>query len=77
MADPATFDPNWPTTLSVSFHKSYMPVVAKGCVGFDDLPLEQSSCDDPLAFAATPETYYYVSVLPRDGYTIGGAAYDR
>ncbi len=36
------FDPNWQQgrdghpggeTLSVSFHDSYMPVVAKGCVG--------------------------------------------
>ena len=39
-ADPTTFDPNWDQgndghpggeTLSVGFHQSYMPVVAKGC----------------------------------------------
>ncbi|MBS1212944.1 MAG: hypothetical protein H6R26_1561 [Proteobacteria bacterium] len=30
----AGFDSKWLNTLSVSFHRSYMPVVAKGCVGF-------------------------------------------
>ena len=36
LTDP-NWDANWDNTLSVSFHKSYMPLVAKGCVGFDDL----------------------------------------
>ena len=45
-ADPTTFDPHWDQlndsipggeTLAVGFHRSYMPVVAKGCVGFDDV----------------------------------------
>ena len=37
-------------TLSVSFHRSYMPVVAKGCVGFDDLdPLGRPATSSPLS----------------------------
>lgn len=45
-ANPLVFDPNWGQlddgkeggqTLSVGFHQSYMPVVGKGCVGFEDL----------------------------------------
>ncbi len=43
---PTIFDPNWDQlndahpggeTLSVGFHQSYMPVVAKGCVGWEDV----------------------------------------
>ena len=66
-------------TLSTNLHKSYMPVVAQGCVG--------SGCaaDNPrvpvAAFsqvALDPTKHYYVSVLPNDagtgaGHSIGGA----
>jgi hypothetical protein len=50
-----------PFTQSVSFHRSYMPVVAEGL--------------SSTGFSFTQETgaYYYVSVLPTSGYTIGGA----
>ena len=46
VANPTAFDPNWlqgydgnigGETLAVAFHDSYTPVVAKGCVGFDDV----------------------------------------
>jgi hypothetical protein len=63
-----------PNTLAVGFHRSYMPVVAKGCVGFDDLDPTQASCDE-LAAALDPGKHYYVSVLPRAGYSIGGAPF--
>ena len=50
-----------PFTQAVSFHRSYMPVVAEGL--------------SSTGFSFTRETgeYYYVSVLPTSGYTIGGA----
>lgn len=59
-------------TLSVSFHQSYMPVVAKGTDGVDTFPL---SCTiaaegDPCL---DPDKYYFISVLPAGGYSIGGA----
>ena len=72
------FDPNWDQltdgipggeTLSVSFHQSYMPVVAKGCV---DMPAA-AACNE-LPFVDTGSNYY-VSVVPRSGGSIGGAAY--
>ena len=82
-ADPTTFDPNWDQltdgitggeTLSVSFHQSYMPVVAKGCVGFDDVGCNEviPGTDVP---ALDPTKNYYVSVVPRSGASIGGAAF--
>lgn len=49
-----------PDTLSVRFHSSYMPVVAKG---------DQTT---PLP-ALDASKHYFVSVLPDSGYTIGGA----
>ena len=72
--------PGLPTDgLSINFHKSYMPVIAQGCVGVE--------CDDendviPIAAfnqaALDPTKRYYVSVLPNDagtgsGHTLGGA----
>jgi len=73
-----------PNTLSVNFHRSYMPVVAKGCVGFSDLDPTYSSCGE-LPFTDMG-SHYYVSVVPRNGpdggpgynpgYSIGGAVYD-
>ena len=77
-ADPNSFDPNWDQgndghpggeTLAVSFHQSYMPVAGKGCVDFDDV-----GCNE-VAPALLPNTHYYVSVVPRSGYSIGGAGF--
>jgi large repetitive protein len=64
--------------LSTNFHKSYMPVVAQGCVGAGCNP---DNADVPVAAfnqaALDPAKYYYVSVLPNDagsgvGHTLGG-----
>ncbi len=72
-------DPNWRVgdanrnTLSVSFHRSYMPVVAKGdqnnigALGTAAIPLDASK-------------NYFISVLPgsatvEPGYNIGGAQF--
>ena len=59
-----------PDTLAVNFHRSYMPVHAKGCV---NMPAG-SACNE-LAFVDTG-SHYYVSVVPRSGYSLGGAASD-
>ena len=89
------FDPNWQQgndglvggeTLSVSFHDSYMPVVAKGCVG--DAAWQTAAACKEVAAVLDPAKNYYVSVVPRHsgaedpvsgrpaGYSIGGAVYD-
>jgi len=60
-------DPADPTadSLAQTFHSSYMPVVAQGCVG-------EGACSEgetPTVFntlALDPNKYYYVSVLPAD-----------
>lgn len=49
--------------LSVRFHTSYMPVVAGG-----------DNATPPTNLVLDPTKRYYVSVLPKDGYTIGGAS---
>ena len=81
----ATYDinpaapPSPSATLSTNFHKSYMPVVAQGCVGAE-CNLANPSVP-PAAFnqaALDPAKRYYVSVLPNDagtgeGHSIGGA----
>ena len=54
---PGEMDPH---SQAVSFHRSYMPVVATGTSANPTIAL------DPLK-------HYYVSVLPDSGYTIGGA----
>ena len=87
-ADPTTFDPNWDQandgipggeTLSVGFHRSYMPLVAKGCVGFADIvtanPSDSCAADVLPAGGFDPSKNYYVSVVPRSGASIGGAVY--
>ncbi len=54
------------SNLALSFHASYMPVVAAG-----------NSTDparSPAALALDPLKRYYVSVLPDGGYQMGGAA---
>jgi len=84
-ADPITFDPNWDQlndanlggeTLSVGFHQSYMPVVAKGCAGPDAAWQTAAACSDiPTTPTFAADTHYYVSVVPRSGYSIGGASF--
>jgi FtsP/CotA-like multicopper oxidase with cupredoxin domain len=83
-------DPDAPVansaTLSTNFHKSYMPVVAQGCVGAECLQLNPGvplAASIPIApfdmVALDPARRYYVSVLPNDaypdgtGHSIGGA----
>lgn len=76
-------DPANPAPLleiqSLNFHKSYMPVIAQGCVGSCEAAQGGSGIEFTLAEAALdPTKYYYVSVLPNDassgsGHTIGGA----
>lgn len=78
------FDPNWDQawdgipggeTLSVGFHQSYMPVVAKGCVGDSDWQTAAACTDVTPAGGLDPDKNYYVSVTARSGYSIGGAKY--
>jgi len=56
--DPTT---NW----AIDFHKSYMPVVAKG-TSADLTPL-----NNPAIINSTK--HYFISVLPNGGYSLGGA----
>jgi FtsP/CotA-like multicopper oxidase with cupredoxin domain len=65
--------------LSVKFHKSYMPVVAQGCVG-QECPTDNTVIPvAPFTQAVLDGTrHYYVSVLPNDagtgtGHSLGGA----
>ncbi|GAB6193601.1 right-handed parallel beta-helix repeat-containing protein [Desulfocastanea catecholica] len=83
-AIPTAFDPNWDQgndghpggeTLAVGFHQSYMPVVGKGCVGFDDLIAPDFVCNEVGITTLQPNTHYYVSVVPRSGASIGGASF--
>lgn len=72
-------DPNWRVgdpgrnTLSVSFHHSYMPVVAEGTAD-DAFP---DPCTQALIEAGTAcldsSKNYFISVLPDADYSIGGA----
>jgi len=81
-ADPLTFDPNWDQltdgipggeTLSVSFHQSYMPVLAKGCV---NMPAAAACNEIPFADPdPAAVNNYYVSVVARNGYAIGGTSF--
>jgi hypothetical protein len=60
--------PNVPadaSNLALGFHTSYMPVVAAG----DSIDPAKS----PANLALDPAKRYYVSVLPRSGYQMGGA----
>ncbi|MBZ0106436.1 MAG: hypothetical protein K8H84_12500 [Sulfuricella denitrificans] len=54
------------SNLALSFHTSYMPVVA---AGNSTDPLRS-----PAALTLDPLKRYYVSVMPDDGYQMGGAA---
>ncbi|MDW7773930.1 MAG: hypothetical protein SCH71_13665 [Desulfobulbaceae bacterium] len=83
---PTTFDPAWDQgndglpggeTLAVGFHQSYMPVLATGCAGSDSAWQEAAACSE-LGFEDPDPAvvnHYYVSVVPRSGYTIGGASF--
>ncbi len=85
-AIPTAFDPSWDQfadgvpggeTLAVGFHQSYMPLVAKGCAGPDAAWQTAAACTS-LAFADPDDSvtnHYYISVVPRSGYTIGGASF--
>ncbi|MEX1311289.1 MAG: right-handed parallel beta-helix repeat-containing protein, partial [Candidatus Sulfomarinibacteraceae bacterium] len=46
---------------ALSFHRSYMPVVAEGL------------SSDGVVFVREADTHYFISVLPTSGYSIGGA----
>ena len=68
---------------ATTFHKSYMPVVAQGCVGAG--ACSDGEAETPFSQAALEDgKHYYVSVLPADamaedsagnrvGHTVGGA----
>jgi len=60
---PGAVDAN---TLAVRFHQSYMPVVASGST-FGDSP------SDPGSVPLEPLKHYFISVLPRGGYSNSGA----
>ncbi len=79
---PGVTTPPGTPSLSTSFHKSHMPLVASGCVGAISCRSGQQALDPTTglhaAVAANPETrisdvvldpgkYYYISVLPGDG----------
>jgi hypothetical protein len=61
-------------SLAMNFHKSYMPVVAQGCVGNGSVEDEGGDvvipyCETQSPFdqlALDPMKHYYVSVLPHD-----------
>jgi hypothetical protein len=71
---------------SFSFHSSYMPVIATGKM-VDGTALTGNDCSDPASVACLDpdraymplpkldrDKRYYISILPEDGYAMGGAA---
>lgn len=70
-------DPNWRVgdpdrnTVSVNFHRSYMPVVAEGSAT-DAFPVA-CSIATPGDPCLDPAKNYFISVLADDGYSLGGA----
>lgn len=62
-------DPNWDQgkTLALSFHQSYMPVVATGSSALAQAEL--------AAVALDPTKEYFISILPETGYALGGAQF--
>jgi len=79
-------DPSVPNgeSLAKTFHKSYMPVVAQGCVGATACAEGETETPFTNNVALDPAKHYYVSVLPADamdenaggerlGHTVGGA----
>ncbi len=81
-------DPDMPgaESLATTFHKSYMPVVAQGCVGTTacapavgeplNIPAEAETPFDNNV-ALDPAKHYYVSVLPADAMDEDGAGNRR
>ena len=71
---PGDSSTNW---MAVSFHKSYMPIVASGCVSPTAGPTDpQCKVNKPLSgVTLDPNKRYFISVLPLQagGYTNGGA----
>ena len=70
--------PRLTDTLSTNFHKSYMPVVAQGCVGAGCDALNETI--PVTAFnqvALDPAKHYYVSVLPNDAAVEPARSLDR
>jgi len=72
------FDPNWDNTLSVSFYRTYMPIVGKGCVNMPPA----AACNEVSVGTLDPDQHYFISVLPLDmggadgvGWTIGGVGF--
>jgi hypothetical protein len=71
-------------TLGTSFHKSYMGVVASGCVGAVScgagqqsrgMPLTQGQATTPDQAELDPVKNYYISILPGDAANpVGGCA---
>lgn len=59
-------DPVDRNTISVNFHHSYMPVVMTGTSA-------ELQADPTLLDALDSAKNYFISVLPDDGYSIGGA----
>jgi hypothetical protein len=59
-------------TLGTSFHKSYMPVIATGCVGTTSCGAGQSVAVEPQLptqvgeVGLDPTKHYYISILPGD-----------
>ena len=72
-------DPNWRVgdplrnTVSVSFHRSHMPIVAKGTSAAALPPVCTGVPSEPVLPCLDPAKNYYISVLPDLGYSIGGA----
>ncbi len=73
--DRPTGDNPMPNTIAVNFHKSYMPVVATGCVGdlscgsgqmIQGQPAPPQTPTSVSDVALDPSKYYYVSILPGD-----------
>jgi hypothetical protein len=73
------WDQNWDNTLSVSFYRTYMPLVGKGCVGDAGWQTAAACTEVPVGATLEPNQHYFVSVLPRaggnPGWTIGGVGF--
>ncbi len=64
-----------PNVLAVNFHKSFMPVVAAGCIGdlscgvgqkYSSAAAPRPPDVDPMQVALDPTKHYFISVLPGD-----------
>ncbi len=75
--DPVTSKSVGPNTIALNFHKSYMPLVATGCVGDISCGKGQQMGGSTANVVRQPDTrvsdvaldpnkYYYISILPGD-----------